>query len=206
MFRSTFVVASAVFCCAAAAHAGIVVSLVGDGVDPNRLTPGQNFDILVSLAAEEGQTLDHVRTMQFDHVFTSGSSVDKFTWEIHGINNDSRYFKEVWEQPHPTVARANYILLEPEPGFILNLTDEPTQVGRYNLTFSEPGFLNLLGPANPPNVDSSIYFLTGFGQDTQTFSQREGNVIGGILALTPEPATLTFIALGGLVLLRRRRR
>ncbi len=197
--------ACAVLACALSAHAGIVVSLVGDGVDTNRLTPGQNFDVLVSLSAEQGETIDHVRLMQLDHALTSGSSVDGYAWEIQGID-DGLYFKEVFENPYPSVARANYIAFQPEPGFILNLTDEPSRIGRYNVTYSVPGFLNLLGDPNPPNGDSSIQFMSGFEGNVRTYSQREGNIIGGTLPLVPEPATLAFVALGGLALLRRRGR
>jgi len=208
MFKRLIASAMAVALAALAAPAAlgsVVVTLRGDGVDTNRLTPGQNFDVLVSLSAEPGQAIDSIRRMQFDDRFTAGSAIESFQWEMAGINDDM-YFKEIFEPPFPDVVRANYMGIDPIPGRILNLTDQPNLVGRYNLTFSEPGFLDLQGVANEPNVDAGLRFQSGFGRDVVNYNLQIGNVIGGVLPLVPEPATLGLLALGGLALLRRGRR
>lgn len=207
MFKRLIASALAVALAAPLAWGDIVVTLRGDGVDTNRLTPGQNFDVLVSLSAEPGEAIDSIRRMQFDDRFTSGSTIEAFKWEIAGIDPDaSMYFKEVFKPPFPDVVRANYIGVQPVPGFILNLTDQPNLVGRYNITFGEPGFLDLRGNLNEPNVDAGIRFQSGFGLEVVNYNYQIGNVIGGVLPLIPEPATFGLLAVGALALLRRRRR
>ncbi len=204
MRRFAFAVICAALCGTSVSHAGILVTLKGDGVDPNKLKPGQKFDILVALSAEQGE-IDHIRLMQLDHILSSGSDVDMFAWEIAGID-DTFYFKDGFpKDPNSTVARANYTLQNPEPGFILNLTEQPNRIGRYSLTFNEPGFLNLLGDRDPENPDWNIRFQSGFGQEVVIYSRKLGNISGGVLALAPEPGTLGLLVLGGLAIVGRRR-
>jgi|GEM_PF-5594854 len=207
MIKLVFTIVCATLCFASVSHGDgdMVVVMEGDGVDPQHLHPGQNFDVLISLSAEPGKTIDHVRQMQLDHILSSGSDIKAFSWDIEGINSGSYYF-EVFPPAHPTVVRANYTDTQPWPGYILNLTDQPNKIGSYNLTYHEPGFLNLLGDPDPSTPDISIRFQSGFGPEVVLYTQKIGNIQGGILALAPEPATWSLLALGGLALLRRRRR
>lgn len=200
---------------ASVAQAGdIVMDMRGDGVDTNALVPGQQFDVLIGLAAPAGTTIDHVRMMQFQETYTAGSSIDNFDWEITGIN-DSLYFKEKYSDI-PDVVRANYLQTTPIPGFILNLTDTPTVIGRYTMTFNEPGKLDLVGlPNDDGHRDEGLYYQTGFASfgGVETYFVGKGNILpggdstsAGILPLVPEPTTLGLLGIGALALLRRRNR
>jgi hypothetical protein len=197
---------------ASAASADIVLDMtLAGGVDNTNLVSGQSYEAIMSLAAPSG-TIESVRLMQFDHRETTGSSVDSFTWNIGGGTiDDSLYFKEVWTDI-PTVARANYTGFDPIPGFILDLTTDPIEVGRYGITFQTPGALDVTGPLNDDaNRDEGLYFQTGFDSEVETYFIAKGNIIPGgqssapgVLPLVPEPTSLGLLGLGALALLRRR--
>ncbi|GMU36485.1 MAG: PEP-CTERM sorting domain-containing protein [Phycisphaerae bacterium] len=196
-----------------AVYAGdIILDMRVDGFDNNALFAGQNYDAVISLAAPQGTSISSVRLMQMDQEFSSGISNIGYAWNITGID-DSLYFKEIYSDI-PTVVRANYIGFDPIPGFILDLTDTPTEIGRYSFTFNSPGELNLVGqPNDDGNRDHGLYFQTGFNNDLETYFIGKGNILpggqstsGGVLPLTPEPASLALLGLGAFALLRRRNR
>ena len=191
-------------CVAPVSRAGIVVTLKAIDVDPNNLKVGQEFDVTVSLSADQG-TIEHIRVMQLDHLLTSGSEVLDYRWDIDGINAEFYFLDGYPEKRDQTTPRAIYTEVEPFEGFILNLTDEPNLIGFYSVKFEEPGELNLLGVVDPENKDLSIRFESGFGNIIR-YTQADGNVSGGILALTPEPGTLCLLAAGGIAIIGRRRR
>jgi hypothetical protein len=84
------------------------------------------------------------------------------------------------------------------------------------LTFGELASLEISAPSSAPSysgtgapddLDASTYTAYGFNW---VFGDTQSNYVGGHLAqnptLTPEPATMSLLAIGGLAVLRRRRK
>jgi len=198
-----------------AAFAGDIVldmTLAG-GQDNTTLVSGNAYNAVIGLAAPTGTTIPSVRLMQMDDRNTSGSTLTNFTWNIGGGSIDpSLYHQQVYSEPN--MVRANYTGLDPVPGFILDLTDTPTEIGNYDFTFNTPGALNIVGlPNDDGHRDVGLYFQTGFDADVETYNILKGNILpsgqsdtAGNLPLTPEPASLGLLGLGALALLRRRSR
>jgi len=197
-----------------ATNADIVLDMtLAGGQDNTTLVSGNAYNAVMSMAAPPGTSIPSVRLMQFDDRFTSGSTINAFNWNIGGGSiDDSLYHKQVYSEPN--IVRANYTGLDPIPGFILDLTDTPTEVGNYDFTFNSPGALNVVGlPNDDGSRDVGLYFQTGFDADVETYNMLKGNILpsgqsdtAGNLPLTPEPASLGLLGLGALALLRRRSR
>lgn len=200
-----------------AAFAGdIVLDMRVDGFNNLALTPGNSYDAVMSLAAPQGTSIPSVRLMQLDDRFTSGATLNGYSWNIGaGSINDSLYFKEIYSDI-PTVVRANYTGFSPVPGFILDLTDTPVEIGRYNFTFNGPtGAINVVGaPNDDAHRDEGLYFETGFNSTVETYFIAKGNIVpggqsdapGNLPLAVPEPTSLGLLALGVVAALRRRTR
>ncbi|MCC7292586.1 MAG: PEP-CTERM sorting domain-containing protein [Phycisphaerales bacterium] len=215
MFKKT-ILGLTMLAMSSAVYAGdIILDMHVIGTPNNALTSGQSYDAFIGLAAPQGTTIPSVRLMQMDDRFTSNIGLNSFTWNIGGGTiDDSLYFKEIYSDI-PTVVRANYVGFDPIPGFILDLTDTPVAIGRYNFTFNGvAGALNVVGaPNDDGHRDEGLYFQTGFNNDLVTYNMLQGNILpggesdtSGNLPLTPEPASLSLLGLGALALLRRRSR
>ncbi len=214
MFKKT-ILGLTMLAMSSAVYGEVILDMHVIGTPNNALTSGASYDAFIGLAAPQGTTIPNVRLMQMDDRFTSNIGLNSFTWNIGGGSiNDALYFKEIYTDI-PTVVRANYVGFDPVPGFILDLTDTPVEIGRYNFTFNGvPGALNVVGPPNDDgHRDEGLYFQTGFNSDLVTYNMLQGNILpggesdtSGNLPLTPEPASLSLLGLGALALLRRRNR
>lgn len=192
----------------------IVLDMRVDGFNNLFLTPGNSYDAVISLAAPSG-SISSVRLMQLDDRFTFGATLNGYTWNIgDGTINDSLYFKEIYSDI-PTVVRANYVGFNPIPGFILDLTTTPIEIGRYNFTFNGPtGAINVVGaPNDDAHRDEGLYFQTGFSSGVETYFIGKGNILpggqsdapGNLPLAVPEPTSLGLLALGVIAALRRRK-
>lgn len=144
---------------------------------------GERFKVGVYLSADEGKVINNLRQIQFDFSHSEGVTVKKYTWKMKGLKSHEFYYLESNEDPTPTVARANYISLQPVDKYIINLTDVPMLVGRYRLVYRGEGKFDLLGDISKKPTDWGIRFQSGFRQDVITYSVAEGNVKGGVLNL-----------------------
>jgi hypothetical protein len=197
---------------ASVAQAGVVIDLVPQFQGPPQ--PGQLIPVDVLLSSNQG-LIPNIRSFQFDvqdntpggqfsnEIFVDPNFPDRWQWDapMTGPN---------WFTLDPIpVPRANWILPQPIPGQLIDLTAVPTKVASITVQFNSPGYLDVTNrdDPNPNPIDEGAFFRGGFGpvHDFSVFgSPPLGEVLGGRVFI-PEPATLALLALGASTLLRRRR-
>lgn len=198
------------------ASAGVNVDVVAaPGVNVGTLTGGETFDVFFDVSQDTGAA-QSLRNAQFDFsqsdTGADGSLNAPFMWDNSSLVSPALYaqFGDL------NVPSAAFSGAAPVPGFmwVLPADGSALRLGSLNITApTAPGsyVLDSISSTDPNDDNLGGFFSWGFGlvtgDDITDHRPRLGNITGGQLTLTvvPEPATLAFLALGGLALLRRRR-